>query len=198
MFDKLFFHSHIEDDETIHMVAHKHWMFGITALFLPTLLFAFVFGLLFYVQVQVMLYITGVALLASAAWWLHNFLDYYLDAWIITNKGIIDLAWHGWFHRESTRVLYSDVQGVSYEVKGISGTVFRYGDIEVEKISTGSTISLPGIPRPRKVQTIIMDAMEHYLHKKNLKDATTVQKILSDFVAGTLQKKDIEDLVKKK
>jgi hypothetical protein len=133
------------------------------------------------------------ALVLIGIWWLRNFFDYFLDAWIITDHGIIDLNWHGWFHRESTRVLYSDVQGVSYEIKGILGTLFGFGDIAVEKISTGASISLSSVSFPRAVQTAIHRNMEAYVHTKNLKDAKTVQTILAEFVAGSLQRKELEN-----
>lgn len=195
--DRFFFKQHIEDDETILHVAHRHWIYGVKIMFFPTIVFFFTWALLFYVSTPVVFYIAAVSVFISFMWLFHNFLDYYLDAWLITDKGIIDLAWHGWFHRESTRVLYSDIQGVSYEVKGVFATIFRYGHIAVEKISTGTNITLPGIPRPRRVQTVIMESMEHYLHKKNLKDSTTVQKLLADFVAGTMQAKELKELLKK-
>lgn len=127
-------------------------------------------------------------------WWLRNFLDYYLDAWLITSKGIIDLEWHGWFHRSSARVLYSDLQGVSYEVNGIFGTLMKYGHMDIEKISTGTTMGMDYVPRPRSVEIVILECMEAYMMKKNLKDSKTVQGILADFVAGTLQKQHAEEL----
>lgn len=119
-------------------------------------------------------------------------MDYYLDAWVITNKGVIDLAWHGWFHRQASRTLYSDIQSVSYEIKGIAPTLLRYGTITIEKISTGSTVSLDHVYQPKNVESSILLGLEAYMHKKNLKDATTVQGILSEFVAGTLQKQAFE------
>jgi hypothetical protein len=103
-------------------------------------------------------------------WWARNFFDYYMDAWIITNHGVIDLEWHGWFHRQSARILFSDVQGVSYEIKGVTGTLMRFGTVSIEKISTGAAVSLSHVPRPRTVETLILRNMETYLHTKNLKD----------------------------
>lgn len=195
--DRFFFNQHIDDEENILLVAHRHWVFGVKGLIFPTVVFISLWFFLWYATAPIILYSIGIAIAFTTIWWLRAFLDYYLDAWIITNKGVIDLSWHGWFHRTSSRILYSDIQGVSYEIKGIAGTLMRYGDIAVEKISTGTEVTLPGIPKPRKIQTVIMEAMEHYLHKKNLKDADTVQKILSEFVAGQLQTDDLKKLLKK-
>lgn len=124
--------------------------------------------------------------LAIAIWWIRNFLDYYLDAWIITNKGVIDIEWHGWFHRSAARVLYSDIEGVAYEIKGIAGTLLQYGTMQLEKISSGS-VEMEFVHRPKRVETAILESMESYLLQKNLRDATTVKDLLAEFVASSLQ-----------
>jgi len=138
-------------------------------------------------------YVISLWSVVSLVWWLRNFFDYYLDAWIITDVGIIDVEWHGWFHRQSSRVLYSDIQGVSYEIQGVTNTLLRYGTIGVEKISTGSAISLDNVPHPRRIEGVILKNMEAYMHTRNLKDATHVQDILSGIIAREVQLQDLGD-----
>lgn len=197
MLTTFFFQQHLDKEEQIISVVHKHWLLGIKSLWLPSLVFAAVFGILYFVQTEYVIYGVAVAAGGVGIWWIRNFMDYYLDAWVITNKGVIDLEWHGWFHRTSARVLYSDIQGLEYEVKGILGTLMGYGVLKLEKISTGGTISMPYVKRPRRVEAMILQAMEDYMHKKNLKDAKTVQGILADFVASTMQKQAAEESAKK-
>ena len=192
MLESFFFKKHLDDDEVISLVVQKHWLIGLKNLFWPSLVFIAIWSALALSLSRYMIYSVSVAALSVLLWWIRNFMDYYLDAWLITNKGIVDLQWHGWFHRSSARVLYSDVQGVSYEVKGILGMLFSYGHMDIEKISTGSTISMDYVKKPRRVESVILENMERYVHSKNLKDATTVQTILAEFVAGSLQKKSVE------
>ena len=161
---------------------------GVKTLVFPSIVFIALWVLLAFMPNRYMFYGIALAAVATLVWWIRNFLDYFLDAWLVTNKGIIDLEWHGWFHRSATRVLYSDVEGVGYEVKGISGTIFNYGEMKLEKVSTGGTICMQFVHKPKDVQAAILAAKEKYEHTKNLKDATTVQNILAEFVAGTLQK----------
>ncbi len=193
VFDDFFFRRHLDDEENVRLIVHKHWMLGVKSLSFPTLALLLVLWIPVVVTHPSVPYVTLALCALCFLWWLRNFLDYYLDVWIITDEGIIDLEWHGWFHRESSRVLYSDVQGVSYEIQGVAGTLLRFGTISVEKISTGSTISLPFIPRPRVVETMILRCMEEYLHAKNLKDAKTVQTLLAEFVAGSMQMRDMDE-----
>jgi hypothetical protein len=187
------FDRHLEDDEEVQLLVHKHWLVGFKFLFLPA--FSFVLGwlVLYLVPFRAVFFIVAIWSVIAIVWLLRNFFDYYLDAWIITDAGIIDVEWHGWFHRESTRVLYSDVQGVSYEIQGVAATLLRFGEISVEKISTGNAISLDYVSRPRSVEGIIMRSMEEYLHGKNLKDAKHVQELLSEIVARESQLEECED-----
>ncbi len=191
--ESFFFSRHLDDDEEIAMVVHKHWLTGLKSLFWPSLIFLGAWSIVALSPNRSIFYGIALADVFVLIWWIRNFMDYYLDAWVITNRGIIDLEWHGWFHRSSTRVLYSDLQGVSYEINGIMGTLFRYGNMEIEKISTGTTMEMHYVKNPRVVESVILENMEAYMHTKNLKDATTVQEILAEFVAGSLQKKNAEE-----
>jgi len=186
------FHKHLEEDEHLIRAVHKHWFLGLKALFWPTLFFAAGAALLSYLPSRPTLLTVALVDVIVAVWWLHSFFDYYLDAWLITDHGIIDIAWHGWFHRESTRVLYSDLQGVSYEIKGVLGTLLSFGTVSVEKISTGSEISLEYVKSPRSVEATILKCMETYLHSKNLKDGKQIQALLSELLAERMQLQELE------
>ncbi len=186
------FKRHIEDDESVVTIVHRHWLMSIRMLLWPTV--ALVAGVLLLIAAPFRSVAIGVGIWSACAilWWIRNFFDYFLDAWIITDQGIIDVAWYGWFHRESSRVLFSDIQGVSYEIKGILPTLMRFGTIAVEKISTGATISMDTVSKPRKVEATILRCMEGYLHSKNLKDAKQVQELLGAVLARELQSQELQ------
>ncbi len=191
MLNAWLFKRHLDDDEEIIRIIHKHWFTGLKFLFFPVVVFFGLIALLTIAFSIVLFYIIAIIAVFVLVWGLRNFLDYYLDAWMITDTGIVDVEWHGWFHRQSSRVLYSDLQGVSYEINGIGETVLRYGTISVEKISTGAEISMEYVSRPREVEALILKCMEDYVYKKNLKDATAVQDILANVIAREMQLKDL-------
>jgi hypothetical protein len=191
--DALLFARHLDKDEVVSKVIHKHWRLGLRELFWPTSSFILSWVVLYFVPFRTVFYIVALWSVASLVWWLRNFLDYYLDAWIITNMGIIDVEWHGWFYRESTRVLYSDIQGVSYEIKGVMNTFTRTGTVSVEKISTGNVFHLENVTNPRAVESLILRNMEMYIHSKNLKDATHVQELLSQLITQEVQLKEMKN-----
>lgn len=187
MLDSFLFTKHLEEDEHVRMIVHKHWLLGLGSLAWPSVSFLLSWFVLSVRPSQPVLIVVAVWSTMSLVWWFRNFLDYYLDAWIITDHGIIDLEWLGWFHRQSSRILYSDIQGVSNEVHGIAGTLLRFGSVTIEKISTGSAISIENVPRPRAVESVILKNMETYLHSKNLKNAKHIEELLSKFVAEHIQ-----------
>ncbi len=191
--NQMLFARHLEDDEEILMIVHKHWLIGLKFVFWPSVSIVVSWYILYLVPLRGMFYLIVLWSIFSVVWWIRNFFDHYLDAWIIMSEGIIDVEWHGWFHRESTRVLYSDVQGVSYEIDGIVGTFLRFGEVTVEKVSSGNTISLEYVSRPRRVEKEILKNMEGYLHTKNLKDAKTVQEVLAQMIANEMQLQGIQD-----
>lgn len=191
MLQKLLFTKHLDDDESLVRVVHKHWLLGVRSLLWPSAWIGFDVLLAFAFPTRAMFIVCCVFGAVLAVWWLRSFFDYFLDAWIITNEGIIDVAWHGWFHRESSRILYSDIQGVSYEIKGIVGTLLQVGVISVEKISTGDSVSLESVKRPKKIESLLLANQEKYLHKKNLRDGKEVQKMLSSLLANQMNMKEL-------
>ncbi len=190
--NKTLFRRHLEKDERLLRAVHKHWFLGLKALFWPTMFLGGSWALLSLVPSRPVFLAVSLLSVIIAVWWLRSFFDYYLDAWLITDHGIIDIAWHGWFHRESTRVLYSDIQGVSYEIKGVLGTLLSFGTVSVEKISTGSEIALEYVENPRSVEATILQCMETYLHSKNLKDGKQIQELLGQLLAQRMQLKEVE------
>lgn len=193
MLSRLLFSKHLEDDETLLKAVHKHWLLGIKALFWPTLFAAISLLIVSYNPARGVLVVMSVWSVVVLVWWLRNFFDYYLDAWLITDQGIIDIAWHGWFHRQSTRTLYSDLQGVSYEINGVLGTILRYGVISIEKISTGTAISLEYVHNPKRIESLVVKSQEVYLHSRNMKDASQIKELLAALVAEQIQLKGMRD-----
>lgn len=177
------FHRHLEEDEPLHRVVHKHWLLGLRSIALPAGTLVATWVLLFLLPHRTVA--LGVLLIDSALciWLLRNFLDYFLDAWLITDRSVIDVAWHGFLHRTSTRVDYSSIEGVSYEIKGILGTLFRFGTVTIEKVGTGTLVSIEHVGNPRAVESAILFAQEQCLRTKNLKDSKAVQEILAEIVA---------------
>lgn len=190
--NRLLFSGHLEEGEHVVRLVHKHWLTAAKELWKPTIFLIMIAALTVILRSRPYVPTAGEILaVIGVVWWVRNFFDFFLDTWIITDQGIIDIQWHGLFHRESTRVLYSDIQGVSYEIKGIVQTLLKMGTISVEKVSTGSAIAMETICNPRSIEVTILKSMESYLHAKNLKNAHHVHELLAELVAEHAQLRDL-------
>jgi hypothetical protein len=187
------FNRHLEEDEPLYMVVHKHWLIGIKEMLLPVAVFAGTLAVLYYVPFRLAAMVVTVVDIGVCIWILRNFFDYYLDGWVITDRAIIDVEWHGWFHRESTRIDYSSIEGVSYEIKGVFGTLLRYGTVSIEKISSGSTVSIEHVKNPRDIESIILACQEACIRSKNMKDSSTVKDIIAEIVAERMYLRDKDE-----
>lgn len=81
-----------------------------------------------------------------------QFIDYYLDIWIVTNDRIVDVEQHGLFHKTTTELDLFRIQDITTQVQGIYETFFKYGDVTITTASTTSSIVFRKIPHPDKVR----------------------------------------------
>lgn len=99
-----------------------------------------------------------------------QFIDYYLDLWIVTNDRIIDTEQKGLFARTVTELELFQVQDVTTHVKGLFGTIFKYGDLVIATASNTSTIIFHDIPNPDFIRQELVRLAEvdrHYhMHNK--------------------------------
>jgi uncharacterized membrane protein YdbT with pleckstrin-like domain len=86
-----------------------------------------------------------------------EWLDYYLDIWIITDQRIIDIQQKNLFHRVASEIDLKRVQDISSAVEGVFQTFFQFGDIKVQTASEENSINLKQVPRPVTVRREIME-----------------------------------------
>jgi hypothetical protein len=182
MLEKLF-SRHLEDAEVLYVAVHRHWLLGAIHLFFPACALLATWIFLYVLPFPTVALLVAFVDSGILIWMLRNFFDYYLDAWLITDQAVIDVEWHGWFHRQSTRIDYTSIEGVSYEIKGIPGTLFRFGTVTIEKIGSGSTVSIDNVKNPRDVESTILACQEECIRSKNLKDSSAVQEMIAEIVA---------------
>lgn len=191
MLERLF-QGHLEEDEPLYLIVHKHWIHSVRELSLPVLALIATLVFLYVAPIKPVAFAVLIINLGIVVWLFRNFLDYYLDALLITDRAVIDVEWHGWFHRESTRIEYSSIEGVSYEIQGIIGTLLNFGTITIERIGSGSVVEIENVKRPRDIESAILACQSECIHAKNLKDSAQVKDIIAEIVAERMQMKDLD------
>jgi len=112
MLANIFFRSYLNQGEKIYFVAHTHPFINYASFF-KALVLGIVLPLGFNLIMPPFFVIWMGWLAVGILLFLYELLDWYMDAWIITNLGIIDLQWDGFFNKSSTRIEYHTIEGVT-------------------------------------------------------------------------------------
>ncbi len=165
------------DGEKTVAVLRRHWMN------LSSLMFSLLFVLLlppaFYATVRTFIpellddpakttvLILGVSIFFLYAWLFlfQNYLDYYLDVWIVTNRRILNIEQHGLFGRTVSELRLHRVQDVTSEIKGFAATMMDFGNVYIQTAGEQERFVFEKIPHPTRVSKIILDLAE--VERKN-------------------------------
>ena len=84
-----------------------------------------------------------------------DWVDYYLDVWIVTNERIISVEQKGLFNRFRSELRLSRGEDVSTEVKGFFATILHYGDVYIQSAGAKERFVFEQISDPYRVAKII-------------------------------------------
>lgn len=192
IYDKLLFSKYLEEGEHLSSVVHKHWIDVLKPMFKisffgvlpPVLLLAIMIGIDFQ---NPLFYLSAVWLILGLGSTLYTFLDWYYDAWLLTDQAVIDVEWQGLLKHLVSRIEYGSIEGISYELNGFWGIFFKYGNMKIIKTSA-DVVELPCATNPRKAETLILEHQEKFMSKKNTTDSEAIKTLLADVI-----KKHVED-----
>lgn len=181
--DNIAFHGLLGKGEKIYYVAHVH----------PFTIYPKLFKILFF----------GIALPAIAyflmppfVWvWLawvalgvllfgYQMIQWYLDAWLITNFGVIDQDWNTLFDKQTTRIEFGNIEGITTEIKGFWGTILRYGSLKLEHMS-GTTIIIQNVASPKKVERYIVKYQQDFTQRQTFEDHGKLKELLTSMLRST-------------
>jgi uncharacterized membrane protein YdbT with pleckstrin-like domain len=87
--------------------------------------------------------------------------DYYLDAWIVTNERIINIEQRGFFNRDISELKLTKIQDVTSEIHGVIPTLFNYGNICVQTAGSIERFIFQQIPDPNRVKNLIIQLQKN-------------------------------------
>ncbi len=187
-FQRILFGRHLEDNEKILYVGHKHWREIVLSLFKISF-----FGLVFPWGIYLLTGLIGLfwfALLATVIVYIRIIfilIDWYFDAVIVTSESLLFIEWHGIFNQESTRVTYGSVESISIETKGFWDVVLGYATISIER-DAAPAITIEKIRNPKRLELEIMKGKETYEEKHMSQNSEALHDILSNLVANHIKK----------
>lgn len=80
-----------------------------------------------------------------------SFVDYYLDAWIVTNKRIVNIEQRGLFARVISEQRLYRVQDITSELKGLFPTFLNFGNVYIQTAGEEGRFVFKQIPNPYQV-----------------------------------------------
>ncbi len=84
-----------------------------------------------------------------------NFLSWYFNVGVVTNKRIVDIDFHAVIYKEISEALLSKVEDVTDKSAGFFASVFNYGTVYVQTAGSEVNIEFENVPKPADVVKII-------------------------------------------
>ena len=98
--------------------------------------------------------------LVTFSFTIQNFLGWFYNVDIITDKRIVDINFYNLMYKEISVAEIDKIQDVTYKIGGISGTVLNYGDVFVQTAGSEPNVEILGVPKPERVAKIFQDLRE--------------------------------------
>ncbi|PIR66460.1 MAG: hypothetical protein COU51_03835 [Parcubacteria group bacterium CG10_big_fil_rev_8_21_14_0_10_36_14] len=127
-------------------------LFGLLFFLLP---FFFLFPLFSWGKIGMVIFFI---LLGGAIFFtLYQLIDWYFNCGIVTNVRVIDIDQKGLFNRIVSEVPYYKIDDVSYNIKGIKQSMFRYGNVVVAIRGYRSSVTLRNVAKPAMIQELVLE-----------------------------------------
>jgi hypothetical protein len=165
------------DDEQVILFLRRHWFIFLMRLLL--IITAIIGLILIYVAFNLFtddlsknayssLLLFGESLGTLFIWNLFFILwiDFYLDAWIVTNERIINIDQKGFFNRDISELKLTKIQDVTSEIVGVIPTLLGYGNIYVQTAAEVERFKFVQIPNPNEVKNMIVQLQEKERHQE--------------------------------
>ena len=91
-----------------------------------------------------------------------NFVDYYLDVWMVTNMRVINIEQHGLFARELSEKDLGRMQDVRSDTKGFWATLLNYGNVVIQTAGEEQNFVFKQIPDPEEAVRRISNLVSEY------------------------------------
>lgn len=94
-----------------------------------------------------------IAVILAYIW--HNFLLYFFNVGVITNKRILDMDFFGILYREVSEANINRVEDITAKSVGYFGSVFNYGNVFIQTAGALVNIEFISVPAPGEAVRII-------------------------------------------
>lgn len=183
---KNYFSQELKEGEKVICVIKKHWITFSWPIFKVFIIFLIPFVLIYFLFATLWGTILFFAIIIiGLVYAIFEWINWYFDSFIITDKRIIDIDQKSIFSRKVSEAYYDNIQDITFETTGFFSTLFNYGKINIQTAGSEKVIQMDHVKNPQKVQEIIMKLKQKT--KGENKDLTA--KELVEFISNIKYKK---------
>lgn len=157
-----------EENEVIELFLRQHaivnipWIVtSIIAIFIPPILIqldsTFNLNILAPIPTSIIAGALVVYYLIVLGYVIEQFLHWYFNIYIVTNLHIVDIDFESLLSRRITEISISDIESVAASVIGVFGSLFNFGDVNIETAAKTQAARFEKVPRPDVVADRIED-----------------------------------------
>jgi hypothetical protein len=95
-----------------------------------------------------------------------TWLNYYLDAWVLTEKRLFDIEQFALFSRGVSEVRLDKIQDISVEIKGLVRTFLDFGSIRIQTAGEKKEFIICDVPHPELIRERISHEMDSVVNKR--------------------------------
>ncbi|MFH0928050.1 MAG: PH domain-containing protein [bacterium] len=158
---------HLRDDEELVAVYRKYGLMLVPKAVLAAIIFVLPFFLMFPLLsfgfwgalILLVFFIVGIGWAAKLLY------TWYFTFFAVTSDRLIDIFQKGFFDRTVAGSDYPSIQDVSYQRKGIIGTLLHVGTVTIQTSGFGKNIKVASIKDPHELVEIINKAREENKRK---------------------------------
>lgn len=99
--------------------------------------------------------------IGTFGYFFQSFLNWFFNVYIVSDKKIIDVDFHGLIYGNISEAKLSDVEDVTSKIHGAIRTVFEFGDVFVQTAGESPQFEFHDVPDPANVRDLIADLVEN-------------------------------------
>lgn len=99
----------------------------------------------------------------------HDFVDYHLDIWVVTDQRIVSIEQQGLFNRTVSELNVMKMQDVTAEVKGKVQTFLDFGEVYIQTAGEAARFVFSQVPHPSQVAKVILQVHDQLIAKEEMK-----------------------------
>lgn len=116
-----------------------------------------------------------------------SYLNWYINAIIMTNVGLIFVEWPSLFQKQSNRIDFFDLDQVGVLRLGFKSFFGNYGTLQFYQAG-GNLFEMKNINRPHRVARIIEKQKEKLINNKNFTEESSLKNLISQLVLTHVKK----------